>query len=157
MNGEIHLFILWENARILQDRIIDDVKQNFELLDVIEITWNKNYFAHNLKRFYGVNLPKNSKKEQHCGNGPFLLLIVRDPEPMYRRRRTTSGSKIVNVNLFDSKEMYRKWLGGGHKVHASNDVKESSHDLKLLLGYHTEELASLYANKQKIEKYMEIL
>ena len=157
MDDEIHLFILWENARVLQDRIIDDIKENFELLDIIEIRWDEEYFAHNLKCFYGVNLPKNSKKEQHCGNGSFLLLIVRDIEPLYRRRRTSSGSKIVNVNLFDSKEMYRKWLGGGHKVHASNDVEESNHDLKLLLGYNTEEISLLYNRNQRIKAYRKIL
>lgn len=157
MDDEIHLFILWENARVLQDKILTDIKENFELLDIIEIKWDEENFAHNLRCFYGVNLPKNSKKEQHCGNGPFLLLLVRDTEPLYRRRRTTSGSKIVNVNLFDSKEMYRKWLGGGHKVHASNDVEESYHDLKLLLGYDTSEINLLYNNNQKIKKYREIL
>lgn len=157
MDEEIHLFILWENARILEEKIIQDIKENFELLDVIEIEWDAKYFAHNLRSFYGVNLPKNSKKEQHCGNGSFLLLIVRDAEPLYRRRRTSSGSKIVNVNLFDSKEMYRKWLGGGHKVHASNDVKESGHDLKLLLGYSTEELRVLYGKKQNVKEYRKIL
>lgn len=157
MEDELHLFILWEHARVLQDRIIHDIKDNFELLDIIEIKWDTANFAHNLKCFYGVNLPKNSKKEQHCGNGPFLLLIVRDAEPLYRRRRTSSGSKIVNVNLFDSKEMYRKWLGGGHKVHASNDVEESNHDLKLLLGYGTEEIRLIYGRNQQIKNYRQIL
>ena len=157
MDDEIHLFILWENARILQDKNINDIKENFELLDKLEIQWTAQFFAHNLKCFYGINLPKNSKKEQHCGNGPFLLLIVRDAEPLYRRRRTSSGSKTVNVNLFDSKEMYRKWLGGGHKVHASNDVNESNHDLKLLLGYNTDEINLLYSRNQKIKDFQKVL
>ena len=137
--------------------MLEDIACNFEILDTIEIVWKKENFAKNLTKFYGVNLPKNSNKEQHCGNGPFLLIIIKDPEPLYQRRRTTSGSRIVNVNLFDSKEMYRKWLGGGHKVHASNDTTESNHDLKNLLGYDLEEIDSIYSSGRKITDYKKIL
>ena len=60
-------------------------------------------------------------KIEHCGNGKFLLIIVKDKNPIYQERNTSKGPKIVNTNLFDKKEEYRNLLGGGHKVHATNN------------------------------------
>ena len=38
----------------------------------------KKFFGKNLTSFYGTNLPPNSKKEKHCGNGEFLLITFYD-------------------------------------------------------------------------------
>ena len=35
----------------------------------------------------------------------------------------------MNSILFDKKQLYRKWTGGGHKVHTSNSEEESFHDI----------------------------
>lgn len=139
MKEELHLFIIWQNARNKQEEIIEDIRKNFNIIKVYNMCWSQNEFSNNLSRFYGTNLPKGSGKEQHCGNGEFLLIIVKDLKPKYEERMTSKGSKVVNTNMFDKKEQYRKWTGGGHRIHATNDEKETNHDLTLLLGKNIED------------------
>ena len=131
---ETHLFILWEHAREKEKEILEDINKNFKILGKYNIKWNKENFSKNLSRFYGTNLPKNSGKEQHCGNGEFLLIIVEVDNPIYEERDTSKGKQVVNVNMFDKKTYYRELTGGGHKVHATNSEIETNHDLTLLLG-----------------------
>jgi len=132
--GELHVFIIWEKARHKQAEIIADLERNLTVLEVYELTWSASHFSRNLSRFYGEKLPPRSGKERHCGSGPFVLLIVMDKAPRYEFRQTSKGVHRVNTLMFDLKEKYRTWTGGGHKIHATNSVEESGHDLALLLG-----------------------
>ena len=138
MNSELHLFILWPHARPLEDRILKDILDRFEVVHHCEIRWSSRNFSKNLTRFYGEKLPDGSHKERHCGRGPFSLVVVRDHNPVYENRETSKGSKKVNVNLFDAKDRYREWTGGGHRVHATNTPGETRHDLSLLFGMDAE-------------------
>ncbi|HID97393.1 MAG TPA: glycosyltransferase [Thermodesulfobacteriaceae bacterium] len=131
---ELHLFILWSAARFSEKRILADIGEKFKILDVIELAWSHSSFSRNMTRFYGQNLPEGSFKEKHVGKDPFLLVIVKDLIPRYDWRETPGGLKWLNTRLFDSKNTYREWTGGGHKIHATNDQSEFSHDLALLLG-----------------------
>ena len=146
---EVHLFILWENARYKEKEILKDIKENFNIIGLYNIKWNKENFSQNLSRFYGTNLPKDSAKEQHCGNGDFLLIIVEVENPKYEKRDTSKGEQVVNVNMFDKKAYYRELTGGGHKVHATNSTIETNHDLTLLLGKNIEDyIKDLDRNKE---------
>ncbi|MDR0462744.1 MAG: methyltransferase domain-containing protein [Pseudomonadales bacterium] len=131
---ELHLFLLWENARVKEKKILTDIEATFEVVEKIEIIWSKEKFSENLSRFYGTSLPAGCGKEQHCGTGPFTLIIVKDVNPNYENRMTSKGMKLVNAKMFDKKEHYRKMTGGGHQIHGTNDVKETNHNLSLLLG-----------------------
>ncbi|HOO47263.1 MAG TPA: hypothetical protein PLM29_13590 [Deltaproteobacteria bacterium] len=131
---ELHLFILWPYARNEEGRIVQDIQERFEIVRQCEIRWSSRNFSRNLTRFYGEKLPDGSHKERHCGRGPFSLIVVRDLHPVYENRETSKGNQLVNVNLFDAKERYRLWTGGGHRVHATNTPRETRHDLALLFG-----------------------
>ena len=131
---EIHLFILWEKALSKKQEILDDMKKSFDILAMYNITWSKEKFSENLSRFYGTNLPKGCGKEEHCGTGTFLLVIVRCNNPKYEKRDTSKGIQTVNIDMFDKKTYYRKLTGGGHRVHATNSEIETNHDMCLLLG-----------------------
>ena len=162
MQQEVHLFILWEKARIKEEKIIEDISCNFEILRIFEIEWSKENFSKNLSRFYGENLPKNSNKEKHCGNGAFLVIVVKDNNPLYRIRKTSKGITCVNTNIFDSKEMYRFWTGGGHKIHGTNSIAEANHDLVLLLGVNVEDFKAKLkrtnykkSNNKNVIKFMD--
>ncbi len=135
---ELHLFLLWETARPLESRILNDIDKKFAIIGAYEIQWNRDNFANNLTRFYGQNLPSGSEKEQSCGMGPFLLIIVKDTNPYYDFRMTSKGKEPVNVNLFDAKNLYREWTGGGFKIHGTNLEAETYHDLLLLIGKRAE-------------------
>ena len=139
MREEVHLFIIWENARNKQKEILEDINSNFEIIKIYEMEWSKEKFSENLSRFYGTNLPNGSHKEKHCGTGKFVLIIVKDKKPIYEERMTSKGTQIVNINMFDKKEKYRELTGGGHKVHATNNETETNHDLTLLLGKNIED------------------
>lgn len=134
MKGELHLLIIWEKARYLQENILNDIKQNLKILECFEIEWSRDYVAKNFTRFYGVKLPNRSFKEKECGCGKFLLVIVWDDTPHYEKRKTSHGEETVNIRMFDLKTKYRKWTGGGHKIHATNNPQETNHDITLLLG-----------------------
>ncbi len=131
---EAHVFIVWSKGLEHRERILTDIKSKFEILETIETTWSQIKFSENLSRFYGENLPKNSSKEKHCGTGTFLCIIVRDNKPIYDLRETSKGIKVVNVNMFDAKQLYRDWTGGGHKIHGSDNVTEARNNIYLLFG-----------------------
>ena len=151
MNREFHIFIIWSNAYKWKDKIITDILLRFRILGIHTVIWDKNRFSKNLTRFYGENLPKNSNKEKHCGNGPFTLVTVIDEKPLYRLRKTSKGMSVVNVNMFDSKEMYRSWTGGGHLIHSTNSVFEARHDVVLLTGYSDDDYLKMYeSNGSKV-------
>lgn len=147
MISELHLFIIWSNARVKETEILSDIANHFKVLGEHIISWEPDSFSKNLTRFYGENLPPHSNKEKLCGNGPFKLVVVLDEEPLYRTRMTSKGPSIVNVNMFDSKEMYRNWTGGGHMIHGTNSDKEARHDLVLLTGYSRTDYIKRYEDK----------
>lgn len=134
MAEELHLVIVWNRARYKQDEILADIKKKFKILNCYEIEWSDTCVANNFTRFYGVNLPNGSFKEVESGRGKFLLLTLLDENPVYETRKTSRGEEIVNSNMFDAKMLYRSWTGGGHKIHATNSIQETNHDLTLLLG-----------------------
>ena len=149
---EVHLFIIWQNALDKKQEILEDINKNFEILRIYQIEWSKEIFSENLSRFYGTNLPAGCGKEQHCGNGPFLLIIVKDKISKYETRATSKGDQIVNVHMFDKKTYYRELTGGGHKIHATNSQEETNHDITLLLGVSVEDfLKQDLSNKEIIE------
>ena len=146
MDKELHLIVLWEHARYQQEKIAADIQQQFVVVDCYEVEWTKSLVAANFSRFYGVNLPKNSFKEKECGNGRFLLYVVFDEAPVYEERVTSRGPEQVNTRLFDAKTRYRDWTRGGHKIHATNTVQETNHDLTLLLGVNYDDYIKRYAD-----------
>jgi len=109
---ETHLFIIWENAQLKKEEILEDIRNSFKIIKIYKIKWSEEYFSDNLSRFYGTNLPNESDKEKHCGRGPFTLIVILDENPIYEERQTSKGIKIVNINTFDKKEYYRNLTGG---------------------------------------------
>lgn len=139
---EIHLFVIWENARYLQDEILADIAKHFTILKQYEITWTPSLAASNIVRFCGTRLGTNLKyKITDCGIGEFLVVVVRDENPIYEERKTIHGTVDVNVNMFEAKQRNRQWTGGGIKIHASDNTIETAHDLALLLDLSLEDFS----------------
>lgn len=149
---EYHLFIIWEKAERMKQKIIDDIAKELEIIKIVDVSWDKNRFCDNLSRFYGQKLPSGAKKIQECGNGTFSIIIVCDSSPKYEKRKTTRGQETVNINIFDRKEKFRSWTWEknirnikhpeykGSRVHGTNNEAETRHDLTLLLGISIEDL-----------------
>ena len=134
MKPEKHIFLLWEKARDKEHKIIKDIQEKFKVLSAFRINWSNKNFSKNLSRFYGEHLPQGCHKHLHVGDGEMSLYIVEDLKPIYKDRKTSKGFEKVNINIFDNKQLYRNWTGGGHKIHASNSIKEARSDILLLTG-----------------------
>ena len=135
--AELHVFILWSNARPFQDKIIEDLKKTpLTLLEAFESSWPEEDVVDNYCTLYGFNFKEAGEfKKSESGYGPFLIITALDPDPKYKIEMTRNGFKECNNNLlFQLKERYREWTGGGWKVHATASPAESEHDLKTLLG-----------------------
>ena len=142
-----HLLIIWNKGLSQKDRIVDDLKNQFDILDIYKFDWDKKYFGDNLKRFYAHSQYKRKQRKfnkiikrkiKHCGDGSFIAIVFDDLNPNFELRKTSSGTRSVNANIFDRKSKYREWTGGGHKIHASDDEFETNKDLSLLFGLTTE-------------------
>lgn len=143
LTKEIHTLIVWSKASQVVPDVEMMLKDKFNLLSQFEICWSKDKFLDNLKIFYSHSQKHCSEVEydnilarkiEHCGDEPFTLFIYEDDNPFYDYRITSSGNRKVNTNVFDCKKELRQGLGGGHKIHASDNIFESNKDLTLLLG-----------------------
>lgn len=134
INSELHVIIIWQNARFMEDKILADVKKSFNIRAKYFIQWSENKSYQNFSRFYAIKSRYAKGKMKHCGSGEFVLLVVEDLNPIYERRETTAGSAQVNINLFDKKVLYRNWTHGGHKIHTTNSIAETNHNLALFFG-----------------------
>ncbi len=143
MTTDLQLFILWNNGRKLEEKILSDLSKHYEIIGKCEVFWPQKHFARNLARFYGKNLRKGAKKIRECGTGPFLLIVIRDPAPKYFEEK--------NVNMSTSKHQYRGLFGGGYMVHASDSQAEAFENFLLLTGRDIAEFAAArHKNMQTI-------
>ena len=158
MKPELHLFIIWEKGRFIQDTILGDIAKYFTILKQYEITWTPSLVASNFTRFCGTRLRDHLHyKIDNCGVGEFLLVIVRDDSPIYENRDTFHGPALVNVKMYEAKQRYREWTGGGIRVHATDSIVETNHDLTLLIGKNIEDFLKydLYTKVEKLHRDIE--
>lgn len=140
---ELQLFMIWQNGRKFEEKIINDIATKYEIIRIFEINWPEDQFARNLSRFYGKRIPKGHKKEKECGTGGFLLIVTYDHNPNYclDDRHPVEG---CNSNAVHDKYAYRKLFGGGWLVHASDNLSEMKENLLFLLGLTPEEFIKKY-------------
>ena len=153
LKSEIHLVLIWEKGLEKLSHIMYDLKNSFKIIDVKRVVWGSDNFSNNLSRFYGQKLPNKSFKEKHCGKGPFITVVIEQENPVYEKRKTSKGEFLVNSLLYDKKQLYRKWTGGGHKIHTSNDEVEADHDLFFLFNKKPSDYLNHNSWDNKIEDY----
>lgn len=168
-NPLLHTLIIWSEALSIEQLIIEDIQRSFNLLDVYSFNWEKELFNENLKRFYAHSQKEKSQEEfndiisnkiAHCGDGEFTVLVFEDINPYFSTRKTSNGENSVNTNVFDKKKKFRELVGGGHKIHASDNYFETNKDLVLLFGRTCEEYlknVSGFKDSKKIQKSNNIL
>ncbi len=127
---EIQLFLLWGNARHKESEIIEEIKTQFEIVEMYEISWDKKIFKQNLERFY---CEKIRGKIKHTGTDKFLLVTIRDKSPQYEYMQTLKGYELVNSKILTLKKKFRKLTGGGYKIHSTNDIGEVDKNLVFLI------------------------
>ncbi|RNE98247.1 hypothetical protein TraAM80_08898 [Trypanosoma rangeli] len=141
---DVHLFVLWHRAYPQRLVILKDIRESFLVLDLAEFDWGditmgSNRFLSNLWVLYngkgGWKREGMWRKVQQCGYGKFIALVVADMHPRYVQKPTAHGPDTVNLMMHIKKELYRKWTGGGFKVHGTFSTHEANHDIRVL--FHT--------------------
>ena len=151
----LHIMIIWSKAMKHKDYIITDLDKNFDIVKVFRCQWNESLFIDNYMTFYAHSQYQRNIKEyteilEHkidsCGKGEFILIVFKDYTPIFEPRETSSGTRVVNRKVFDKKNEYRQLVGGGHRIHGSDDAWETNKDLTILLGLNTEDFLSRYCS-----------
>ena len=142
MNPELHLFVLWEKARRVEARILDDLSRqaDIEVLGKWELAFS-GPAAEAYPAFYGRKKPLDGRlKARKCGRGAFLLVVVRNLHPTYGSRWARDDKYyIANELMYDLKARYREWAGRKHRVHGTTSVKEFARDIFILTGHTADE------------------
>lgn len=147
-NSIVHILVIWSKGLDHKEEILADLQKDFEVLKVFNGHWDKDKFLQNYMVFYAHSQyhldPASYKrllqgKVDHCGDEDFTVVILRDTQPHFEIRHTSSGNRMVNTRMFDKKTQYRALTGGGHKIHSSDDAWETNHDLTLMFGLNTED------------------
>ncbi|KAH9588952.1 hypothetical protein LSM04_006483 [Trypanosoma melophagium] len=138
---DIQLFVIWRNAYVHREAILHDIEKSFLVLDLAEFDWGSSpkefqQFLDNLWVLYsgkgGWSKHGMVKKVKQCGLGKFIAIIVADMNPRYAEKRTAHGTDTVNVLMHKKKNLYRRWSGGGFRVHGTFSIQEANHDIRLL-------------------------
>ena len=134
---DLHIVIIWSKARIKQKEIIEELNNNFKIIDCMEISWSHDNIDDNFHRIYDVAPTGGiAGKRNEVGDGSFIVVIIEDLNPQYQYRFDASGRfKIVNSNIVDKKNLFRKWVGGSYMVHSTDSLKEFFNNSILLFGY----------------------
>lgn len=137
---EYHLVIIWNKALQKKDELINLIAQRNFVVGKIAYIWDEERAHENFAAFYGERLDNIDYKVKHCGGGEFLVILIRDNNPDYQIRKTSSGERRVNCNIFDLKTELRNYTGGGHKIHATDDQSEVNQNLASLFGKSLQEI-----------------
>ena len=142
MKPELHLFILWEKARRVESRILEDLARQKDIAVVGK--WELSFpgpAAEAFPAFYGRRKPVDGRlKARKCGCGAFLLVVVRNLNPTYGSRWARDDKYYqANELMYDLKTRYREWAGRKHRVHGTTDRDEFARDVFLLTGHTADE------------------
>lgn len=129
-----YIFIIWHKALFARNRIINDLKNSFTIINSFKIKWDDEYFENNLRALYGRKLGPAQHKIDSCGRGEFEFIIVKDEHPSFKKEIVFDEPIEVNTNIFEKKKLYRKWTAGRHRIHCSDNQRETEHDLTILFG-----------------------
>lgn len=66
------------------------------------------------------------------GETSFNMYFIYDHNPKYDFRQTSKGQRIVNTAMLDLKRALRTEMGGGFKIHATDNIQETKENMKAL-------------------------
>ncbi|MBN0042177.1 hypothetical protein JN535_18635 [Cellulosimicrobium cellulans] len=131
---DLQLVVVWSAAREHEAEVLAILRRELRVLAEIEVHWSRDEVVTNFERLYGQELWGTSPKPQQVGAGPFLLVVVEDPDPRYGYGRNVTGYvELTNLAVARAKRAARD-LVGGYRIHSSNNIREFFHDATLVLG-----------------------
>jgi hypothetical protein len=142
MTPDFGLFVIWSAADHLRSQVLRVLADRFEIRGVHRITWSADRVSENFGRFYRSTRlmpPFHTYFEHQKGSGPFTLVTVLDHQPVFDRRETNRGVRLVNTRLFDAKQDFRRWTELPKVIHGTETLEEARRDIYMLLGMAPEE------------------
>lgn len=130
----IYLFIIWNKALFAREKIINDLKESFDIQTDIFVEWSRENFDKNLKAFYGFKIDNIKQKTRYIGTGKFNVILVKDDNPSFEVKTINGITQRINTKVLDKKKLYRKWTADCFRVHCSTNKEETDHDLTVLFG-----------------------
>jgi hypothetical protein len=133
----IFTFIIWKQNPSLEQRILEDLQNRYEIRAIFHTEWSDKTWARSLARLYNRPVqhePRNWKKLSEVGYKPFIFVVISDPAPQMAVYNDKGILRYGNVNIFKSKQDYRDWAGTSFAVHSSIDDAETCWNLALILG-----------------------
>lgn len=70
-------------------------------------------------KFYNVHV------DDFRGTTPFNMYFITDLNTTYNLRPSSKGKRLVNAAMFDFKKALRTAMGGGFKIHATDNIQET--------------------------------
>lgn len=149
----VHIMVIWHSAMKKKKEILQDLNENFQILKVFRGHWNHKKWLDNWFVFYAHSQKHRTYRDFHrilmgklrlCKKGDFEVIVFNDNNPLFEERETSSGIRSVNTRVFDKKQLYRKWTGGGSQIHGSDDAWETNKDLTIMFGMNTEDFCNFY-------------
>jgi len=67
----------------------------------------------------------NMHVDDFRGTTPFNMYFITDLKPTYDLRPSSKGQRLVNTAMFDLKMALRTAMGGGFKIHATDNIQET--------------------------------
>ena len=133
-NGNVFVFVIWSAARSFEPQIMSELEKRFKVLRAFDVTWSKRFFVRNLAAFYGwKSWHIWWNKARKCGTGPFRVIVVEDPSPVWKWDIDLSGHEMfVNENVLQLKRSFRALTGHSNVIHSSVTVDETTHQLAAL-------------------------
>ena len=121
----------------LADRMLADMARR------LEIVWRREFPIEGAardfyRRFYAHMRLDGKRKEKSGGKGSYLLVIVRDPAPVYI---TAPNGIKANRTMLELKTRYREWAVRGYRVHSTLTREEFERDVMILTGHSAAEWA----------------
>lgn len=137
---QIFLFLLWEASRGMETEVLKDISEHFTILKQFEVAWPQPDFIRHLQAFYGHGSQVWISKARRNGTGNFRVVIVEDHAAVYDYRDNLRGQQeLVDLNIYNAKKRYRSWIKSKDKIHSSVNLRETRHNLAMLLDQTLEE------------------
>ena len=134
------LFIIWNDSIKYKQQIINEINKIFQITyvskkdDILVEDKNNNNF---LKEFYWDNYDNSDFINRVRYTSKFIIILCNDLKPINVFHKTFQRGLItINKNFLDLKLNMRKKFGNKPPLcHASDDLIEFSHNLKIIIKY----------------------
>ena len=127
---EQHFMVDWTRHYTEQHirKKIKEISPNLSIRKMVEHP----AFTDNKERVRVFSKFYHTKVDDLRGKTPFNMYFLYDHKPNYDFRPTSKGERIVNTAMLDLKRALRNEMGGGFKIHTTDNIQETRENMEAL-------------------------